>query len=110
MKDELERVELPDAEAARERLIEHVYAELKKIAGAHLRGERRGQTLAQLAIAWVLRDERVTSVLIGASSVQQLENSVGALDNLAFTPEELAKIDRHAVEGGINLWQTSSSH
>jgi len=66
--------------------------------------ERRGQTLAQLALAWALRDQRVTSVLIGASSVAQLEQNVGALGNLAFSTEELAEIDRYAIEGGINLW------
>ncbi|MBK8445485.1 MAG: L-glyceraldehyde 3-phosphate reductase [Micropruina sp.] len=66
--------------------------------------QQRGQSLAQLALAWVLRDARVTSALIGASSVRQLENSVGAVANLEFTDDELATIDRHAVEGGINLW------
>jgi L-glyceraldehyde 3-phosphate reductase len=64
----------------------------------------RGQTLAQLAIAWVLRDPRVTSALIGASSVRQLENSLGALANTSFDEAELRAIDEHAVEGGINLW------
>lgn len=68
----------------------------------------RGQSLAQLALAWVLRDPRVTSALIGASSVQQLENSLGALDDLDFTDDELARIDEHAVESGINLWKRSS--
>jgi L-glyceraldehyde 3-phosphate reductase len=71
--------------------------------------QRRGQTLAQMAIAWVLRDGRVTSALLGASSVQQLEQNVAALQRLDFTPEELAEIDRHAQEGGINLWAASSS-
>jgi L-glyceraldehyde 3-phosphate reductase len=71
--------------------------------------ERRGQTLAQLALAWVLRDQRVTSVLIGASSVTQLEQNVGALENLVFTPDELAEIDHYAVEGGINLWAGPST-
>jgi L-glyceraldehyde 3-phosphate reductase len=70
--------------------------------------QRRGQALAQMAIAWTLRDPRVTSALIGASSVAQLEQNVGALDNLAFSDEELAEIDRHAVDCGINLWATSS--
>jgi L-glyceraldehyde 3-phosphate reductase len=70
---------------------------------------RRGQTLAQLALAWVLRDKRVTSVLIGASSVQQLEQNVGALGNLEFSADELAEIDRYAVEGGINLWAGPST-
>ena len=70
--------------------------------------ERRGQSLAQLAIAWVLRDPRVTSALIGASSARQVEENVQALRNLAFTPEELAEIDLYAVEGGINLWEKPS--
>jgi L-glyceraldehyde 3-phosphate reductase len=70
---------------------------------------RRGQTLAQLALAWVLRDKRVTSVLIGASSVRQLEQNVGALGNLEFSADELAEIDRYAVEGGINLWAGPST-
>jgi len=68
----------------------------------------RGQTLAQMAIAWTLRDPRVTSSLIGASSVAQLEDSLGALDNLDFSDDELAAIDRHAVDAGINLWKASS--
>jgi L-glyceraldehyde 3-phosphate reductase len=68
----------------------------------------RGQTLAQMAIAWTLRDPRVTSSLIGASSVAQLEDSLGALDNLDFSDDELATVDRHAVEAGINLWKASS--
>jgi L-glyceraldehyde 3-phosphate reductase len=71
--------------------------------------ERRGQTLAQLALAWVLRDQRVTSVLIGASSVAQLEQNVEALGNLVFTPDELAEIDHYAIEGGINLWAGPST-
>jgi L-glyceraldehyde 3-phosphate reductase len=68
----------------------------------------RGQSLAQLALAWTLRDPRVTSTLIGASSVAQLEDNVGALRNLDFTADELAGIDRHATESGINLWARSS--
>ncbi len=68
----------------------------------------RGQTLAQLALSWVLRDERVTSVLIGASSVAQLEANLAALDGAPLTDSELAEIDRFAVEGDINLWQASS--
>jgi L-glyceraldehyde 3-phosphate reductase len=80
---------------------------------AHIRAlnglaQRRGQTLAQLALSWVLRDDRVTSVLIGASSVQQLEDNAAAVTNTAFSPEELAEIDQYAVEGGINLWQGAS--
>lgn len=69
----------------------------------------RGQTLAQFAIAWVLRDPRVTSALIGASSVRQLEDSLGALDNLDFSDGEIRAIDAHAVEGGINLWAGPST-
>jgi L-glyceraldehyde 3-phosphate reductase len=70
---------------------------------------RRGQSLAQMAIAWVLRDRRVTSALIGASSVAQLQNSVGALERAEFSDDELAEIDRYAVDGEINIWATSSS-
>jgi L-glyceraldehyde 3-phosphate reductase len=65
---------------------------------------RRGQTLAQLAVAWALRDPRVTSALLGASSVQQLEQNVAAIERLDFDRDELEEIDRHAQEGGINLW------
>jgi L-glyceraldehyde 3-phosphate reductase len=68
----------------------------------------RGQSLAQLALAWTLRDPRVTSTLIGASSVEQLETNVGALDRLDFTADELAEIDRHARDTGLNLWARSS--
>ena len=70
----------------------------------------RGQSLAQMAIAWTLRDARVTSSLIGASSVGQLDENLAALDNLEFTDEELATIDQHAVDAGINLWSSSSAH
>jgi len=66
--------------------------------------KRRGQTLAQLALAWAVRDPRVTSVLIGASSVAQLQQNVGALGNTTFSADELAEIDRYAVEGGVNIW------
>jgi L-glyceraldehyde 3-phosphate reductase len=68
----------------------------------------RGQSLAQMALAWALRDDRVTSVLIGASSVAQLDDSLGALERLDFTAEELDRIDGHAVDAGINLWKRSS--
>jgi L-glyceraldehyde 3-phosphate reductase len=70
---------------------------------------KRGQSLAQLALAWTLRDPRVTSTLIGASSIAQLEANVGALDRLDCSPEELAEIDRHAVDSSINLWAASST-
>jgi len=70
----------------------------------------RGQSLAQLALAWALRDQRVTSVLIGASSVTQLEENLAAVSNTAFSDEELGAIDRDAVEAGINIWASSSAH
>jgi L-glyceraldehyde 3-phosphate reductase len=70
--------------------------------------EGRGQTLAQMAIAWVLRDPRVTSALIGARTVDQLDNSLGALERLEFSDDELRAIDEHAVEAGINIWAASS--
>jgi len=82
---------------------------LAKIRGLNGIAERRGQSLAQMALAWTLRDERMTSTLIGASSVAQLEDSLGALANLAFTDEELAEIDRHATDSGINIWSRSSA-
>ena len=69
---------------------------------------RRGQSLAQLAIAWVLRDPRVSSALIGASSVEQLEQNVAALSNADFSADELAEIENHAVDSGINIWAASS--
>ncbi|GAU00130.1 L-glyceraldehyde 3-phosphate reductase [Burkholderia stabilis] len=71
--------------------------------------ERRGQSLAQMALAWVLRSGRVTSALIGASRAEQVRENVGALKNLEFSAEELAEIDRYATEGGINLWEKPST-
>jgi L-glyceraldehyde 3-phosphate reductase len=68
----------------------------------------RGQTLAQLALVWALRDPRMTSLVIGASSVRQLEDNVAALANTALSEDELAEIDRHATDAGINLWKRSS--
>ncbi|NIF60239.1 L-glyceraldehyde 3-phosphate reductase [Enterobacter sp. Ap-916] len=68
----------------------------------------RGQTMAQMALSWLLKDERVTSVLIGASRAEQLKENVKALDNLHFTAEELERIDRHVADGELNLWQASS--
>jgi L-glyceraldehyde 3-phosphate reductase len=68
----------------------------------------RGQSLAQMALAWILRDPRMTSALIGAGSVEQLEENLAALQNLEFSTSELAEIDRHATESGINLWAASS--
>src|SRR5215204_3978311 len=82
---------------------------LAKIRALNDLAARRGQTLAQMALAWTLRDPRVTSTLVGASSVAQLEANVAALDKLEFTDEELAEIDRYATESEINIWSTSSS-
>jgi L-glyceraldehyde 3-phosphate reductase len=83
---------------------------LAKVEGLNKIAQQRGQSLAQMAIAWTLRDARVTSSLIGVSSLEQLENNLGALDNLAFSADELAEIDKFAHEGELNLWATSSSH
>jgi L-glyceraldehyde 3-phosphate reductase len=80
-----------------------------KIRGLNEIAQRRGQSLAQMAIAWAVRDPRVTSALIGASSVQQLEDSLGALQNGKFSDEELAEIDTFATDAGINLWSRSST-
>ncbi|MGB2953551.1 MAG: aldo/keto reductase, partial [Gaiellaceae bacterium] len=81
---------------------------LGKIRALNDIAARRGQTLAQMALAWTLRDPRITSALIGASSVEQLEQNVGALDRLDFSPDELEEIDRYATESGINIWARSS--
>ena len=78
---------------------------LERVRSLNAIAKRRDQTLAQMAIAWTLRDPRVTSALIGASSVDQLDDNVAALQNLGFSPEELAEIDRYAVESGIDIWR-----
>jgi L-glyceraldehyde 3-phosphate reductase len=91
------------ADQISERTLVHVRA-LAEIAAS------RGQSLAQLALSWALRDQRVTSVLIGASSIAQLEENLAAAGHGTFTPDELAAIDRDAVEAGINIWAASSSH
>ncbi|MEP6797548.1 MAG: aldo/keto reductase, partial [Lapillicoccus sp.] len=83
---------------------------MKHIRALNRMAKARGQSLAQMALAWALRDHRVTSVLVGASSVRQLEDSVAATANLEFSAEELEKIDRYAVDAGINLWKSSSAH
>jgi L-glyceraldehyde 3-phosphate reductase len=83
-------------------------ATLAKVRALNELAKRRGQTLAQTALAWTLRDPRVTSALVGASSVAQLEQNVAALDNLEFSPAELAEIDRHATDEDINIWARSS--
>jgi L-glyceraldehyde 3-phosphate reductase len=81
---------------------------LAKVRALNEIAARRGQTLAQMALAWTLRDERVTSTLVGVSSVEQLEANVAALERLDFSDEELAEIDRSATESGINIWARSS--
>jgi L-glyceraldehyde 3-phosphate reductase len=90
------------ADQLTEQTLDHIRA-LSRVA------ERRGQSLAQLALSWALRDPRITSALIGASSVQQLEENLAAAQNTAFSEEELAEIDRHAVDSGINIWAASSA-
>jgi len=81
---------------------------LERVRGLNEIAKRRGQSLAQMAIAWVLRDPRITSALLGASSVRQLEQNVAALEHPDFDPSELEEIDRLAVEGGVNIWAASS--
>jgi L-glyceraldehyde 3-phosphate reductase len=81
---------------------------LAKIRALNEIAAGRGQTLAQMALAWTLRDERVTSTLVGASSVEQLEDNVRAVEGLGFSDDELAEIDRHATESDLNLWAASS--
>src|ERR687886_815606 len=83
---------------------------LDHVRALNAMAQERGQSLAQMALAWTLRDARVTSTLIGASSVRQLEENVGALDKLDFSDDELRQIDQHAVDAGINLWAPSSAH
>ena len=83
-------------------------ANLAKVRALHAIAGRRGQSLAQMALAWVLRDPTVTSAVVGASSVAQLEDNLRALDRLDFEPAELTEIDRYATESGINLWAASS--
>jgi len=82
---------------------------LARIRALNAIAGRRGQTLAQMAIAWVLRDPRITSALIGARTVQQLDDSLDAVKRLDFDAGELAEIDQHAGEGGIDLWKVSST-
>jgi L-glyceraldehyde 3-phosphate reductase len=82
---------------------------IERIRALGVIAEGRGQSLAQLALAWALRDERVTSLVIGASRVDQLEENVAAIDHLDFTGEELAEIDRFAVDAGVDLWAEARS-
>jgi L-glyceraldehyde 3-phosphate reductase len=81
---------------------------LTKVRALNEIAANRGQSLAQLALAWVLRDQRVTSALVGASSVEQLEANVAALGGLAFSDDELAEIDRFATESDINIWKPAA--
>jgi L-glyceraldehyde 3-phosphate reductase len=98
-----------DSRAARDETFDKSWLDDEMVAKLRALNEiasQRGQTLAQLALAWALRDERMTSLVIGASSVEQLEQNVAALDNLSLSAEELAEIDRHArTDGGVDLWQ-----
>jgi L-glyceraldehyde 3-phosphate reductase len=82
---------------------------LERIRALNRIAENRGQSLAQMALSWVLHEPRITSVLIGASRPEQIKENVAALDKLEFSKDELAEIDRHAKEGGINLWAASSN-
>ncbi len=84
-------------------------ANLRRIRELNAIAERRGQTLAQMAIAWVLRDPRVTSALVGARTVDQLADTLKSIAHLAFSVDELSEIDRYATEGGIDIWKESSS-
>jgi L-glyceraldehyde 3-phosphate reductase len=89
---------------------EHLSAEnLARVKALNEIAKARGQSLAQMALAWVLRDARVTTALIGASRPAQLKENVAALANLRFTDEELRAIDRHAQEGHVNLWEKPST-
>ena len=102
-----------DSRAAKDHFLKQDFINeenMARIRGLNEIASKRGQALAQMALAWVLRDPRVTSALIGASSVKQLETNVAALDNLDFSDDELAEIDRHAVDAGINIWAQSSDN
>ncbi len=100
------RASLGNSSLGQDQLSEATLGHIRALAEI---GKQRGQSLAQLALAWALRDQRVTSVLIGASSVAQLEENLAATKNTSFTGEELAAIDRDAVEAGINLWEGPST-
>lgn len=96
-----------DGSLSKDQLDEQTLAHIRAL---HAIAEERGQELAQMALAWVLRDERMTSTLIGASSVEQLEANLEAVTNLDFTDDELERIDQHAKDAGINLWAESTKH
>ncbi len=101
-------------EASRVRAGEHFSEQmlteenLERVRALNEIAQRRGQTLAQMAVAWILRDPRITSALIGVSSVEQLDANVAALDHLDFTGDELQEIDRYAQDGQVNIWAPSS--
>ena len=82
---------------------------VRRLRGLAEIARRRGQSLAQLALVWALRDERMTSLVIGASSVAQLEENVRALDRLELSDDELTEIDRYAVESGVDIWRSVST-
>jgi L-glyceraldehyde 3-phosphate reductase len=101
-----------DSRAAQDKSIDQAQLSeqnLERIRSLNAIAQERGQSLAQMAIAWVLRDPRMTSALVGASSVRQLEDSLGALENLEFSDDELARIEPLAVEGGVDLWREPST-
>jgi len=101
------RVNRPGGESFERRMLSE--ENLARVRGLNAIARRRGQSLAQMAYAWVLRDPRVTTTLIGASSPDQVRENVAALANLAFSSDELSEIDRYAVEGGVNLWEKPST-
>ncbi len=101
-----------DSRAAQGRFLKRSFLTDETLANIRALNEiasKRGQSLAQMAIAWVLRDPRVTSALIGVRNVSQLENSLAALDQLDFSDEELRAIDEHAVDAGVNIWAEATS-
>ena len=101
------RINRPGGDSFERRMLSE--ENLDRVRGLNEIARRRGQSLAQMALAWVLRDPRVTTTLIGASSPEQIRENVGALAGLGFSVEELAEIDTYAVEGGVNLWEKPST-
>jgi L-glyceraldehyde 3-phosphate reductase len=102
----------PDSRASHEGSLDRAWLTeeiLAKVRALNEIAQRRGQSLAQMALAWTLRDSRVTSTLIGASSLRQLEQNVAAADSAGFSTEELEEIDRFATESGVNIWAASSA-
>ena len=101
------RINRPGGDSFERRMLSE--ENLARVRGLNEIARRRGQSLAQMAYAWVLRDPRVTTTLVGASSPEQIRENVAALANLEFSADELAEIDRFAVEGGVNLWEKPST-